>query len=61
LPYRIAPRRPGDIAICYANPAKAKRELCWTAWRDLQTMMFDAWRWQMKNPDGYGSSFSGRY
>ncbi|MEY4316907.1 MAG: UDP-glucose 4-epimerase GalE [Pseudomonadota bacterium] len=61
VPYRIAPRRAGDIATCYANPAKAEHDLCWIARRDLQTMIFDAWRWQMKNPDGYGSSFSGRY
>ena len=53
VPYRLAPRRPGDIAICYANPAKASTELGWIARRDLHTMMLDAWRWQSKNPNGY--------
>ena len=53
VPYRYSPRRPGDIAICYANPAKAAAELGWTAQRDLLTMMRDAWRWQEQNPDGY--------
>jgi UDP-glucose 4-epimerase len=53
VPYRLAPRRPGDISICYADPAKAALELGWIAHRDLHTMMLDAWRWQSKNPDGY--------
>jgi UDP-glucose 4-epimerase len=53
VPYRLATRRPGDIAICYADPAKAAAELGWTAHRDLHTMMLDAWRWQSQNPDGY--------
>ena len=53
IPFRISNRRPGDIAICYANPAKAADELGWTAKRDLLTMMSDLWRWQMMNPDGY--------
>lgn len=53
VPYRLAPRRPGDIATCYADPAKAATELGWTAKRDLNTMMRDAWRWQSQNPDGY--------
>jgi UDP-glucose 4-epimerase len=55
IPYHIAKRRPGDIATCYANPAKAAAELGWTAKRDLFTMMSDSWRWQMMNPDGYKS------
>lgn len=54
--YRLAPRRPGDIATCYANPAKAAAELGWTAQRDLHSMKRDAWRWQMMNPDGYKTS-----
>lgn len=54
VPYRIAPRRPGDIAVCYADPAKAKRELSWVASRGLEGMMRDAWRWQSMNPEGYG-------
>ena len=54
IPYRIVDRRPGDIAVCYADPAKAKAMLGWTAKRDLATMCADAWRWQSSNPDGYG-------
>lgn len=53
IPYRIVKRRPGDIATCYADVAKAKIELGWSANRDLFTMMSDAWRWQKMNPDGY--------
>ena len=53
VPYRILPRRPGDIAQTYADPAKAKSELGWIAKRDLQAMMRDAWRWQSSNPEGY--------
>lgn len=51
--YRIAPRRPGDIAECWADPTKAARELGWKAERGLQAMMADAWRWQSGNPQGY--------
>jgi len=53
VPYRIAPRRPGDIATCYADPTKAARELGWKAKRGLPEMMRDAWRWQQMNPNGY--------
>ena len=53
VPYRIAPRRPGDIAACWADPTKAGRELGWRASRDLQAMLQDAWRWQSLNPDGF--------
>jgi UDP-glucose 4-epimerase len=55
VPYRIAPRRPGDIAACYADPSKAERELCWKAQRSLDEMMRDMWRWQQLNPNGYKS------
>ena len=55
IPYKIMPRRPGDIAICYADPAKAREELEWTAQRDLAQMCEDSWRWQKNNPDGYGN------
>lgn len=55
LPYRIASRRPGDIAICYADPVKAESELGWKARRGLDEMMRDALRWQLNNPDGYRS------
>ena len=53
VPYRIAPRRAGDVATCYANPAKAERELGWKATRGLEQMMRDTWRWQSRNPRGY--------
>ncbi len=53
IPYRIAARRPGDIAACYADPAKANRELGWKAGRDIAEMCADAWRWQSQNPHGY--------
>ena len=51
--YSIAPRRPGDIATCYADPAKAEKELNWTAKRGIKEMCEDAWRWQSENPNGY--------
>jgi len=55
IAYRIAPRRPGDIPSCYADPAKANLELGWKATRDLGEMCDDAWRWQSQNPNGYDS------
>ncbi len=53
IPYVIAPRRPGDAAICYADPAKAKAELGWVAERGIEKMCADTWNWQSKNPNGY--------
>ena len=53
LPYKILERRPGDIAMCYADPAKAKEELGWEATRGLDEMCEDSWRWQSTNPNGY--------
>ncbi|MER1940116.1 MULTISPECIES: UDP-glucose 4-epimerase GalE [unclassified Castellaniella] len=53
IPYQLAPRRPGDIAACWADAQKAAQELGWTAQRDLAQMMADTWRWQSGNPDGY--------
>jgi UDP-glucose 4-epimerase len=53
LPYVIAPRRPGDIATCYACPDKALAELGWKAERDLAVMCRDSWNAVQKNPDGY--------
>lgn len=53
VPYQIVPRRPGDIAECWADSTKASKELGWTATRGLQDMMADAWRWQSMNPHGY--------
>jgi UDP-glucose 4-epimerase len=56
VPYRISPRRPGDIATYYSDPSKAERELGWKAKRGLPDMMRDAWRWQQMNPNGYRKS-----
>lgn len=53
IKYKIADRRPGDIAVCYADPAKAYEVLGWRAERDLRTMCEDSARWQRNNPDGY--------
>ena len=53
IPYRIAPRRPGDIATCYADPTKARELLHWTAEKTLEDMCRDSWRWQKNNPNGY--------
>ncbi len=53
LPYVIRDRRPGDIAMCYADPAKAKAELGWVAERGIEEMCEDSWRWQSNNPNGY--------
>lgn len=51
--YKIAPRRPGDIAACYADPTKAKEELGFEATHNLDDMCRDTWNWQTKNPNGY--------
>lgn len=53
IPYTIKPRRAGDIAACYADPAKAKAELGWEAVRGIKEMCEDSWRWQSSNPNGY--------
>lgn len=53
IPYEIKDRRPGDIAICYADSSKAERELGWKAKFDLDKMCEDSWRWQKNNPNGY--------
>lgn len=53
IPYAIAPRRSGDVAACWADPAKAARELGWQARLGLDEMCADAWRWQSLNPQGY--------
>ena len=54
VPYEIVARRPGDIATCYADPAKAREELGWQAQYAIEAMVTDAWRWQSQNPDGFG-------
>ncbi|MBY0577177.1 MAG: UDP-glucose 4-epimerase GalE [Gallionellaceae bacterium] len=56
VPYRIVERRPGDVAVCYADPALAHELMNWRAERDLETMCRDAWRWQSANPNGYTES-----
>lgn len=53
VPYVIKPRRPGDIATCYCNPAKAKAELGWEAQYGIEEMCRDSWNWQKNNPNGY--------
>ncbi len=53
LPYEIKPRRAGDIAQCYADPAKAREELGWEAEYGIDEMCEDTWRWQSTNPNGY--------
>lgn len=53
VPYSVADRRPGDVAMCYADPSKAEKELNWTAKRGIEEMCADAWRWQLGNPNGY--------
>ncbi|MCI9417063.1 MAG: UDP-glucose 4-epimerase GalE [Eubacterium sp.] len=53
VPYAIKPRRPGDIATCYSDAAKAKEELGWTAQFGIKEMCADAWNWQKNNPNGY--------
>jgi len=53
IPYRFTARRPGDIAVCYADSSKAAAVLGWRSQRGLETMCTDAWRWQSGNPDGY--------
>ncbi|WP_275098444.1 UDP-glucose 4-epimerase GalE [Sedimenticola hydrogenitrophicus] len=53
VPYRIGDRRPGDIAACYADPARASVELGWRAERGLEQMCRDSWRWQRANPEGF--------
>lgn len=55
VPYRMAPRRPGDVAQCWADPGLALRLLGWRATRSLEEMCADTWRWQSGNPRGYRS------
>lgn len=56
VPYDIVPRRPGDVAACYADPSLALQRLGWQARRDLDEMCRDSWRWQQANPRGYAPS-----
>ncbi|MGI6694639.1 MAG: UDP-glucose 4-epimerase GalE [Christensenellales bacterium] len=54
VPYAIGPRRAGDVATVYANPRKARELLGWEALKSIEDMCRDSWRWQQKNPEGYG-------
>ena len=54
VPYQIVDRRPGDLAVCYADPAKSAEKLHWKAEKNLADMCRDSWRWQSQNPQGYG-------
>lgn len=56
IKYKITGRRPGDIAMCYADPSLAKAALGWQARRGIDEMCIDTWRWQSQNPDGYKQS-----
>ena len=56
IPYRIAPRRAGDVAEAWADPTLARQELGWCATRGLEEMCADSWRWQEMNPDGYAGA-----
>jgi UDP-glucose 4-epimerase len=56
IPYQIGPRRPGDIAACYADPTLAAELLGWRASRDIDAMCADSWRWQRMNPDGFDTA-----
>jgi UDP-glucose 4-epimerase len=55
IPYKIVPRRPGDITACYADCTKANQQLGWHAEKTLQQACADTWRWQSQNPDGFGA------
>jgi UDP-glucose 4-epimerase len=55
IPVRVAPRRPGDVAVSYADPARAARELGWRARAGLAEMCASAWAWAARNPGGYGN------
>jgi UDP-glucose 4-epimerase len=54
IPYDIVPRRPGDVAACYADPSASRELLGWSASRDLSQMCVDSWLWQSMNPEGFG-------
>ncbi|MGQ7872472.1 UDP-glucose 4-epimerase GalE [Bacillus sp. 1A] len=53
IPYKVIGRRPGDVAVCFADVSKAKRELGWEAEYGLEEMCLDSWRWQVNNKNGY--------
>ena len=53
IPYEIVPRRPGDIAECWSDPAKAYEEMGWKTQYTILDMCADSWNWQKNNPNGY--------
>ncbi len=53
IEYKIAPRRSGDLDVCYSDASKAKEELGWVATRGIAEMCEDSWRWQSNNPNGF--------
>jgi len=53
VPYEITARRPGDVAVCYADPCKSAEKLGWKAEKNLEDMCRDSWRWQSSNPKGF--------
>ncbi len=53
LPYEVVPRRPGDVAVSYADASKANAELGWSTKKSVDEMAADAWRWQSQNPQGF--------
>lgn len=55
VPYQVVPRRPGDVAACYADPALARTLLGWHAQHNLDRMCADSWRWQSNNPQGFAA------
>ncbi len=59
IPYVLDPRRPGDIAVCYADPKKAERVLGWRAEKSIGDMCRDSWNWQSRNPNGYKTEYPG--
>jgi UDP-glucose 4-epimerase len=56
VPYELVPRRPGDVAACYADPQRARELLGWRAERNLDAMCADSWRWQQMNPNGFSAA-----
>ena len=56
VPYQVVPRRPGDVAACYADPAMAAQTLGWRAQHGLDRMCADSWRWQSNNPQGFNAA-----
>ena len=53
IPYKVGPRRAGDLATCYGDPSKAEREMGWKAQYGIEDMCADSWRWQSQNPNGF--------